>query len=136
VASGEGELNSPYTFRLDFDLMGIDPSKAVLAGKWGVDNIGSIRLNGSNATGHGGALVISGGDSNFETFHPFIINDGFVPGTNTLEFVVTNVSAIAALNVTDLQFVPEPSTLLLVGIGAFVICVRRAYLFSTREGPP
>jgi hypothetical protein len=77
--------NAPgdYVYRTTFDLTGLEFNSAVLTGRWASDNAGvEIRLNG-----------VSTGFSNpgaFSAFAPFIINSGFVEGTNTLDFVVNN----------------------------------------------
>jgi hypothetical protein len=50
--------------------------------------------------------------------HPFTIASGFVPGINTLDFVVPNAGGpsglIASISGTE---VPEPATLTLLGCG-------------------
>ncbi|HME71173.1 MAG TPA: PEP-CTERM sorting domain-containing protein [Myxococcota bacterium] len=125
-ASGVAELNSPYTFQLSFDLTGFNPTTATISGSWGVDNDGSILLNGSNPVGSG-ALTLDGGDvlSNFTSFHSFQITGGFVSGINTLDFLATDLGAVGALNVNSLvgtvSEVPEPSTLVMVAIGAIAV---------------
>ena len=77
-----------YTFRTTFDLLGFDPETVILVGSWSSDNAApEIRLNGV-ATGlsHPG---------NFDTLFDFMIDDGFVDGTNTLEFDVMNAGDAA-----------------------------------------
>ena len=122
-ASGVAGTNSPYTFQLTFDLTGFNPAMATISGSWGVDNDGSILLNGSTPVGSG-ALALDGGDnaSNYLSFHDFQITGGFVSGINTLDFLSTDLGVIGGLNVNSLvgtvSSVPEPGSLVLSGIGA------------------
>jgi hypothetical protein len=130
-ASGAAGRGSPYDFRLTFDLTGLNPSTATISGSWGVDNDGSILLNGSTPMGSG-ALTLGGGDvgSNYSTFHSFSITGGFVSGINTLDFLATDLGAVGGLNVNSLVGTasasanPEPSSLVLgclalVSLGLF-----------------
>ena len=72
-----------YTYQTTFDLTGFDPSTAVLTGQWSHDNAAvDIKINGVS-TGQ----TFSGGFTNFE---PFSVNQGFVEGSNTLEFTINN----------------------------------------------
>ena len=50
-ADGSGSTASPYTFRLTFDLTGLNASTATISGAWGVNNEGVIQLNGATPTG-------------------------------------------------------------------------------------
>lgn len=78
-----GNQPGNYTYRITFDLTGLDKSTATVSGKWTSDNTGQILLNGS-ATG-----AVS--DGNFAVLtNAFSITRGFVAGTNWLDFVVTN----------------------------------------------
>jgi hypothetical protein len=134
---GTAAVGEPYTFRLTFDLTGLDPATAVITGRWGVDNTGFIRLNGSTAGIGSGELSLP--DvllENFTAFHDFTLDSGFVAGINTLEFVATDDSNPGGLNVNDLVGtantvgppVPEPSALVPIGVGAVAVlayCWRR-----------
>jgi hypothetical protein len=74
-----------YTYRLTFDLAGIDPSTVVVTGNWGCDNAGSaIRINGTEVS-----FVAPG----YNPLQPFSITAGFVTGINQLDFVVSNAAA-------------------------------------------
>jgi hypothetical protein len=117
-ASGNGAINSPFDFRLTFNLTGLDPRTANITGSWGVDNSGQILLNGL-ATGIGsGELSLPGTvTNNFAVLHNFTLNNGFVAGINTLDIIATDTGNPGAINVTSLigtaQTIPEPSSLVL-----------------------
>jgi hypothetical protein len=122
--TGSAATNDPYTFRLTFDLTGYDVGLAPLAGFWGTDNNGSIRMNGVDAVGSGELCLSGGGLENFQSFHAFLITGGFVSGVNTLDFLVEDDENPGGLNVFDLNVagleaaaVPEPSSLALSAIG-------------------
>ena len=127
-ADGSGVEGPTYTFRLTFDLTGLNPASVSIKGSWGVDNFGSINLNGSPAIGSG-ALSLSGVTvDNFDVFHDFTITGGFVAGINTLDFLAVDAGIPGALNVTNLTGVsgtgvPEGSSsavLLLLGLAAIL----------------
>ena len=102
-SNGFGDVNGAnYTFRLTFFLTG-NPATASLSGSWGVDNNGSIMLNGSAAIGTGALSLTGGGGGNFQTFHDFSITGGFHAGINTLDFVAENDGGPGGLNVTNLM---------------------------------
>jgi hypothetical protein len=124
-ASGNAGVNSPYIFRLSFDLSGFDPDSVTLSGSWAADNFGSILLNGAAPIGTGTFALFAHPISNFQSFHDFTITGGFVAGLNTLDFVITDDGVPGGLNVTNLvgtAAVPEPSSLVLLlgGFGAVV----------------
>jgi hypothetical protein len=96
-------INVTRTFRTTFDLTGLDPSSAVLNGLWGVDNIGFVYLNGVY-TGVSLPVFTTG---NFTSLHPYTITSGFVPGINTLDFVVTDFGVVSAFR-TDLSGTADP----------------------------
>ena len=92
----------------------MDPDTAFLSGLWASDDGGTdILING-----------ISTGQTNvgLGTLVPFLINGGFLPGINTLDFVVNNGSSgPTGLRVEGLDgfaVAPEPSSLaMLLGLG-------------------
>jgi hypothetical protein len=75
-----GNPQGDYTYHTTFDLTGLNPATAVLLGQWGADNTAVMKLNGAAV-----ASVVG-----FAGLTPFSLNGGFVPGINTLDFVVTN----------------------------------------------
>ena len=78
-----GNAEGNYTFQTTFDLTGVDPAQVRLRGQWAVDNLGlDILLNGVS-TG-----ITSPG---FVSYTPFTITSGFVPGINTLDFLINNL---------------------------------------------
>ena len=81
-----GNAPGRYTFRISFDLTGLDPASAVVTGRWNTDNDGvDILLNGHS-------LGITKG-TDFATFSPaFSITNFFTAGSNALDFVVLNYS--------------------------------------------
>ncbi len=120
VSVNPAAVNTPYTFRTTFFL---DPEEALtsqLDGRWSVDNIGHIALNGAPPKGTGALALRESLASNYQTFHDFAILGGFVAGINTLDFIATDFGGVAGLNVSGLRIsaVPEPvsSALLLMGL--------------------
>jgi hypothetical protein len=89
---------------LTFDLTGEDLATTEISGLWGVDNVGTIQLNGLSINIGGGTLqlpqVIA---DNYSTPHSFVLTNGFVAGLNTLDFIVSDNRAPAALNVSGLS---------------------------------
>ncbi|HWH69030.1 MAG TPA: hypothetical protein VNT26_06580, partial [Candidatus Sulfotelmatobacter sp.] len=85
VSPGDGVnvAGGTYAFRTMFLLDTLDPANAQLQGNWISDNQGlDIRLNGVSL-----GLTNSGV---LNSFTPFTVTSGFVPGLNTLDFVVSN----------------------------------------------
>ena len=92
TANGVALLGPAYTFRLTFDLTGLDPGTATITGKWAVDNLATLRLNGVDKTN----------TNVFDAFHTFTLTSGFVSGQNTIDFVVTDQGVIGGLRVEGL----------------------------------
>ena len=93
-SGGEPHPEGDYIFRLSFDLTEIDPSTASITGTWGVDNNGTISLNGV-ATGN-----------TTDSYNPlvtFSISDGFTSGINLLDFVIHNLSVPSGSNPTGVR---------------------------------
>jgi hypothetical protein len=81
-----GETSVPpgdYTFRASFSLTGFDPASASLMLRVAVDNrLNTVLLNGvDTGISHAGYAALSGN---------FFITNGFVAGTNTLDFLTVN----------------------------------------------
>lgn len=96
-----------YRFRTTFDLTGFNPASASIVGQWAMDDDGvDILINGIS-TGFNYS-----GPNQFGFFHPFSISAGFVPGINTLDFVVHNrIDRIGIRTEMTLTAIPEPSSL-------------------------
>jgi hypothetical protein len=116
-----------YTFKTTFNIAGsVDPGTQ-LTGVWWADGhldaACGIRLNGNcNSVVNPGAPTTYGSTSG--TF--FAISSGFVVGTNTVEFLVSNADREVGLRVNfGSASVPEPSSLLMMGAGLLALAVRR-----------
>jgi hypothetical protein len=85
----------PFDYQTTFSLTGFLPSTAVITGAWTSDNEGvAILLNGVD-TG-----IPPTAFNQFELgFVPFSISSGFLPGLNTLDFIVNNGGGPTALRV-------------------------------------
>lgn len=130
----EGSIASPAqtAFELSFDLTGYDPSQTTIAGIWGLDNFGSILLNGSSS---GNTLPAGSVASNFNQTHNFSLTSGFIAGINTIRVVGENEGGPGAMfmKFTDIQSmsmaVPEPSGLIgaltMASLGVLFIRRRR-----------
>ena len=119
--------NGFYSYGLNFDLTGFDPSTASFAGRFAADNmVNSIMLNGV-------ALAATGGT--YGSWTDFSAASGFVSGLNTLTFNVENTAQRSG-NPTGLRVeftqssvaaVPEPAVwvLMIVGFGFIGGTLRR-----------
>lgn len=118
-------VNNTTLYRLTFDLTGLDATTAAITGRWGVDNSGSIFLNGaSTGISHSG----------FSSLVNFSISSGFVAGLNTLDVQVVDFGVVTAFRVDDLagtadvaSTAPEPVNwaMLLVGFAGLGGALRR-----------
>jgi hypothetical protein len=84
ASQSTGNSSGTYKYRISFNLTGLEPATAAIAGHWTSDNTGPhVLLNGvptgATSDGNFGALG-----------NAFLINGGFLAGANTLDFVVTN----------------------------------------------
>jgi len=123
AAASDGEEN-PLEFTFSFSLAGYDISTAELSGLWGVDNVGSVFLNG-NLISHLPNVVMS----NFNTLHKISIgpeSNYFIDGLNVLSFNVENRGGPGAFRASvSVSAVPEPSTLAIFALGVIGLASRR-----------
>lgn len=71
-----------YTYRLRFQLAGLDPATACLTALYASDDsMAGVRLNG---------VDLGQGAAGFTSWHGLSLTGGFVAGLNTLDFVVHN----------------------------------------------
>jgi hypothetical protein len=120
--AGTKDASGPWVFKTTFDLTGLNPATAAIAGRWLTDDQGAqITLNTTN-------LGLTTSLDQFTTWTTFNISSGFISGINTLYFTVNNSSLggnganPAGLRVeftseTANATVPEPATFGLIGLG-------------------
>lgn len=103
-----------HTFRTTFDLTGFNPCSAILTGVWTGDNDTEVLLNGN-------PIGISVETEGFRSLFEFNITSGFQSGVNTLDFNITRMDDWDGLIVSEISgsagAVPEPSSVMLLGIG-------------------
>jgi len=110
----------PFTYTTTFSMAGLDPSTASLTMNVASDNGLQVLLNGNSFYNPGDT-----GSSTYNQLHAISTSSGFLPGTNTLTFIVTNGSGSGGnpegLLVSGLQgtaaanAVPEPASLAVWG---------------------
>jgi hypothetical protein len=143
LATGNAGMGGFYTYQLNFDLTGYDPTTALITGLFGVDNDGAILLNGHT--------VATTGFADFATPAAFTMNTGFVAGLNTIsvrmdnggdpsafrvEFSSSSATPTHTVSVTDDigSAVPEPGSgvLLTSGLAAVLLFRNRIRQFLPR----
>lgn len=126
-----GDVTSPgnaagtYVYEVTFDL-GTSPTQESIVGDWAVNTIGLILLNGQYV---GNTTNLNGPTSLTSFSIPSTAN--FQPGINKLDFVVVNAThGPTGLYVGDIRGtytpgIPEPSSLVLAGLGIGGLLVHR-----------
>jgi len=110
-----------YDYRTTFSLAGLNAATASIMGSIAADDYVTVLINGA-ATSY----VNYGG---FQAFTPFSITSGFVAGSNTIDFIVTNAPNVSPdgtpaglqVNITSATanaIVPEPASIVLVSLGS------------------
>ncbi|MBL8759987.1 MAG: hypothetical protein JNL50_01675 [Phycisphaerae bacterium] len=117
---GAVQMGSTVTFRLTFNLTGLNPSTAVIFGSSAADDTGQIFLNGNLIGACGG----------YNAPAPFSASTGFLPTINTLDFVVQDLGgSISGLIVPDIgghaDKVPAPGAAALLCLGGLAAARRR-----------
>ncbi|MGH6683860.1 MAG: PEP-CTERM sorting domain-containing protein [Pseudolabrys sp.] len=81
-----------YDYQITFDLTGFNAATASISGQWTTDNQGRDILLNSVSTGNSIAFGSGPDNYSFNSWHPFTISGGFLPGLNTLDFLINNSS--------------------------------------------
>ena len=122
-------VSGDYDYQTNFTLPSYADLKSVLiSGNFASDNATvSLKLNGVEVTP---AQNLATGFSSFESFFidGSILGNDFLVGNNTLDFVVhNNGSDPTAFRVDNIsgEYVPEPSSLSLIGVGTMLLLRRR-----------
>lgn len=87
ISPGAGSNSYPggtYTYTQYFDMDGFNPGNSLLSGQWTADDSGQMYLNGN-------LISLTGGFAVTKLTH-FSTATGFIPGTNQLTLVVSNIS--------------------------------------------
>ncbi len=89
-----------YVYYTDFLIDSADPNTAVLEGKWSLNTEGADILLNGQSTG-----ITNTNDQAYRGFDAFTITEGFVPGLNTLEFVINLMEDTSGwnMNITGLR---------------------------------
>jgi len=122
--AGSDTAENPLEFTFSFSLAGFDISTAELTGLWGIDNVGSVFLNGNIISNL--PSVVGG---NFSALHEIYVGPGseyFVSGLNVLSFEVENRGGPGAFRASvGVTAVPEPTTLAIFALGIMGLAARR-----------
>lgn len=106
--------NITYDFTFTFDLTHFNMATASLAGLWGVDNFGTVDLNGTQVSS------LDFGYDAFRAMHAFTQGSAtFLAGLNTLVFHATNSGGPGAFRAAvsvDASPVPVPAGLPLLAV--------------------
>jgi hypothetical protein len=128
TSSGNAGVGGNYVYQLLIDLSGLDPTTAVITGRFGTDNDGFIDVNG-------GPAAASQGFAGFGVLTNFTLNSGFHAGINSIQISVDNGGDPTAFRAEFLRAdanpvggsttVPEPTSMLLLGSGVVAAAARR-----------
>jgi hypothetical protein len=93
---GDVETNDAAAFELVFDMTGYDVATAAVFGLWGVDNVGTVSLNGQDIAS------LASGWSSFGQLHEYgsSVPDHFRTGLNRLRFSARDQGGPGALQAT------------------------------------
>lgn len=114
------------TFSFTFSLDGFDLSTATLTGLWGIDNVGTVSLNGEILSSLPDVVT-----QNFNVLTAFSAGPGsalFNTGVNVLLFEVGNRGGPGGFRASvevNAEAVSEPSVLAILGLGLIGLGARR-----------
>lgn len=118
------DSNVDLTFSFTFSLADEELSTATLSGLWGVDNVGTVSLNGVVLSSLPDIIA-----SNYTTLHSFTAEPGsalFNSGINVLLFDVGNRGGPGAFRASvEVETVSAPATLAIMAFGMFGLGLRR-----------
>jgi hypothetical protein len=134
IGVANGDTTSPdgdYAYSIMFDMTGLDLASAMISAQVASDNRTQVLLNGN-------LVSFDNGSAGYMQLADLLIEDGFIGGMNTLEFVVTNEpyagtnpSGLLVANIVGSAMAqvhtPEPSTaaLLFLGLAGLTVAGRR-----------
>ncbi|MBT1449335.1 hypothetical protein KJ365_00450 [Glaciecola sp. XM2] len=109
-------------FTFTFDLTGYDAATADLSGLWGIDNVGTVALNGTVLSSL--PDVITANFNYLTAFSADSTSGLFLAGVNVLSFDVGNRGGPGGFRASvevNAQAVSEPSVLVLLGLSFLAI---------------
>ena len=125
--NGSGTAGSPgfYSYSLAIDLTGLDPTSAVITGRFSSDNGGIIAINGG--------LNFASDYSGFGGLSSFSFNSGFHSGLNSIDITVQNAGDPTAFIVvfdsatanSEAHSVPDSGGIFLVLLGLVPLFLAR-----------
>ncbi|MFM7317675.1 MAG: hypothetical protein ACKO5E_12080 [bacterium] len=120
-----------YIYETKFNLDRFEAATAEINGLWAVDDTSDGILLNDVPIG-----FARNGVTEFSSLQPFSITSGFLPGINSLKFIVNNLPVTDAVNptgllvimtstATPLPIVPEPSAYVSILAGLFILIAIR-----------
>lgn len=120
-----------YVYETKFNLDRFEANTAEINGLWAVDDTSDGILLNDVPIG-----FARNGVTEFSSLQSFSITSGFLPGINSLKFIVNNLPVTDAVNptgllvimtgsATPLAIVPEPSSMISIMVGLIVLAVLR-----------